>query len=77
MTMANLWAAQWHSKNRLDGERRHIIYRDLLPALFRTRRECRDFIRENYGYIEHRDDLRSEPHGWRLPKAVKVLVIEE
>jgi len=70
--MTNLWAAEWRSKNLLDGERRHIIYKDLLPALFRTRRECRSFIKERYGYIANRPDLRNEPHGWRTPQAVKV-----
>lgn len=75
--MRNLWAAQWHSKNRLDGETRHIINGDgCLPALFRTRRECREFIQKHYGYIKEREDLRREPHGWRLPKAIKVQVME-
>jgi len=49
-----------------------------LPALFRTRRECRDYIKEKYGYIKNREDLREEPHGWRLPRPVKVeIVIQE
>ena len=75
--MRNLWAAQWHSKNRLDGETRHIINGDFcLPVLFRTRRECREFIQKHYGYIKEREDLRREPHGWRLPKAIKVQVLE-
>jgi len=73
--MSILWAAEWHSKNQLDGERRHIIYENLLPALFRTRRECRDFIKEKYGYIAERPDLQNEPHGWRLPQAIKVKII--
>jgi len=72
--MANLWAAEWHSKNLLDGERRHIIYNNCLPALFRTRRECREFIKDKYGYIAERPDLRDEPHGWLLPQAVKVII---
>ena len=76
VNMANLWAAQWYSKNHLDGERRHILYRDCLPALFRTRRECRAFIKDRYGYIKEREDLRRQPHGWRLPRAIKVKVVE-
>lgn len=75
--MTNLWAAEWNSKNYLDGDNRHIIYRDLLPALFRTRRECREFINDRYGYIRDRDDLRREPYGWRLPRAIKVKVVKE
>jgi hypothetical protein len=76
----NIWAAQWRSNNRLDGISRHIINdRNCLPALFRTRRECRDFIETNYGYIADRPDLREEPHGWQMPKPIKVKVevIEE
>jgi len=71
----NIWAAEWHSKNRLDGERRHIIYDNCLPALFRTRRECREFIKDTYGYIAERPDLQIEPHGWRVPHAIKVKII--
>jgi len=49
--MKTLWAAEWHSKNLLDGETKHIIWSNLLPSLFRTRAECRKFIKEKYGYI--------------------------
>jgi hypothetical protein len=71
--MGNLWAAEWYQHNQLDGITRRIVYDDrCLPALFRTRRECRDYITEKYGYIKTRKDLRQEPHGWRLPYPVKV-----
>ncbi len=70
----NLWAAEWHSQNMPDGERRYIIYEGYLPALFRTRRECRQFIQTRYGYIAVRPDLREEPFGWRMPGAIKVKV---
>ena len=69
--MSNLWAAEWHSCNRLDGERRHILYEDSLPKMFRTRAETRAYIKEKYGYIATRRDLCEEPHGWRMPQAVK------
>ena len=69
-----IWATEWHSKNNLDGERRYIIHEHLLPALFKTRRECRAFIIGKYGYIVDRPDLQEEPHGWHVPKAVKVKV---
>lgn len=72
----NLWAAQWHSKNSLDGDTRHIINENCLPKLFRTRQTCRNWIKEKYGYIKDRKDLRAEPHGWRLPVAIKVKVKE-
>ncbi len=69
--MVNLWVAQWRSECRLDGVRKYIIYEGGLPALFRTRRQCRDFIKAKYGYIAERKDLRSEPHGWKMPIPVK------
>ena len=76
--MVNLWAAEWHSNNLVDGDRRHIINsNDCLPALFITRRECRAFIKEKYGYIADRPDLQKEPYGWRIPQAVKVEIIKQ
>lgn len=77
--MSNLlWVGQWYSHNRLDGVTRHILCENLLPALFRTRRECREYIKGKYGYIKNREDLKAEPHGWRLPRAIKVkLVVTE
>ena len=72
--MVNLWAAEWHSNNLLDGVSRHIINEDCSPALFRTRKRCREFIKDRYGYIAERPDLRSEPHGWLTPQAVKVII---
>jgi len=71
----NLWAAQWHSHNKLNGDKKHIIYGDDgLPKLFTTREKCRDFIKEHYGFIAERPDLRAEPHGWRMPTAGKVTI---
>lgn len=42
--------------------------------MFSTRKACRKWIEDRYGYIRERDDLKKMPHGWRLPKAVKVFV---
>jgi len=73
--MINIWAAEWRSNCLLDGETRYIIYdRGFLPVLFRTRRECREFIKERYGYIATRPDLQAEPYGWRVPRAIKVKI---
>jgi len=75
--MVNLWGAEWHSNDALDGDRRHIINdNNCLPALFRTRRECRNYIKYKYGYIAERPDLQDEPHGWRMPQAVKVNIVK-
>ena len=72
-----LWAAEWRSDNLLDGKNRHIIYDNLLPKLFRTRRECRQFIQKRYGYIASRPDLQQEPHGWHMPRAIKIKITPE
>ena len=73
--MKILWAAEWHSNCLLDGERRYIINENCLPALFRTRKKCREFIESSYGYIANRPDLRAEPHGWTMPQAIKVEIL--
>lgn len=72
-----LWAVMWHSHNRLDGKRDHLVWaphKPGWPRLFRTRRECREYIEQTYGYIKHRPDLRREPHGWRMPTATRVVI---
>jgi len=67
------WGVEWHSQNALDGVSRHLMFMEPnRPALFGTRREAREWISEKYGYIRLRRDLREEPHGWRLPRAVRV-----
>lgn len=68
------WAVQWHDDNRLDGCSRHLIWQPPIPRLFFTRRECRAFIEEQFGYLRERPDLRAEPHGWHMPQAVLVNV---
>ncbi len=70
----NIWAAQWRSKNKLDGVSKHLIYKDGQPVLFRTRRECRRFIDKYYSYIAERPDLQEEPCGWQMPIPVKVRI---
>jgi hypothetical protein len=69
-----IWAAQWHSHSNLDGDSKHICNEDCLPVLFRTREAARGYIDHKYGYIRERPDLRAQPHGWRIPRAVKVIV---
>lgn len=69
-----MYGALWRSKNKRDGESRHLIMVDCLPVLFTTRRAAAQWIKKNYGYIATRRDLRAEPHGWRVPIAVKVQV---
>jgi hypothetical protein len=68
------WAALWRSKNKIDGFTTHLIYSGGRLAIFKTRRLAREFITREYGYITARPDLQAEPHGWKLPTAVKVTV---
>lgn len=74
-----MWAPEWRSNNHLDGRRRHLClwHRHVgieFPTVFSSRRACRKFIEKHYGYIRNRRDLQQEPHGWRIPQAVKVKV---
>lgn len=69
------WGALWRSENRLCGERRHLMCDNCLPVLFRTKKECRAWIKEKYGYIRWRAELRAERHGWRMPIAILVSII--
>ena len=71
------WALKWRSKNKIDGEREFFMWNYQAPYLFATRREAREYRDKRWGYIRERPDLREEPHGWRLPKVVKVSVILE
>lgn len=81
------WAVLDRTVNRLDGDCSHLIgrYYGKPPAefggcqklLFKTKREARAFIVEKFGYMRTRPDLRREPHGWRMPRPVKVNVTVE
>lgn len=44
---------------------------------FKTKREAAGFIKERYGYIATRPDLRREPHGWKMPAPVRVRITVE
>ena len=70
-----IWGILWHSENKLNGVTEHLIHKDCFPCLFHTRREARDSIQSNFGYIKNRPDLRLEPHGWRMPRPVKVKIV--
>jgi len=69
------WSVLWRSKNSLDGDRSFIMWENCSPLLFQTRDEARRYIRSHWGYIAKRRDLRREPHGWFMPKPIKVRVI--
>ena len=73
------WAVKWHSRSLACGKQEYLMGAGKIPPLlFKTRAGARAHIRTNYGYILTRPDLRREPHGWKMPVAVKVTVkIEE
>jgi len=74
MKQTTRWGGMWRSENRLDGKTRGLLFDDCLPVLRCTRREMREYIEKRYGYIRKRPDLRSEPHGWKMPIPVRVWI---
>lgn len=70
----SLWGCKWISDSRLSGHCEHLLWDGRLPLLFPTRREARAYIKQRYGYIATRKDLRSPPHCWKMPRAVRVTV---
>ena len=76
------WAVLWRSKGGVDGDVERVQWghgpsAGEPPVLFKTRKECREFIKTRYGYIAKRKDLRAYPHGWRMPQPVRVKLILE
>ncbi len=70
--VSHRWGLLWRSENRLDGKREHLCHDQGEAALFWTRAQARAFREEKYGYIRQRPDLQAEPHGWKMPKIVRV-----
>lgn len=64
------WALLWRST----GGQHLLRGGDCNVMLFRTRQQARDHRDEKYGYIRDRPDLRRAPHGWKLPKVLRVTV---
>jgi len=67
------WGLVWQN-NKRDGKSEHIICRDCTPALFCTRQDARNYRESMYGYFRDRPYLRDEPHGWRMPKVVRLRI---
>ena len=77
-----VWGILWVSNNRLDGYRSHLMGSAAIAKpeavsgcklmVFPTRARARRYIEDNYSYIRQRRDLREEPHGWKMPRAVRV-----
>jgi hypothetical protein len=83
-TTAIGWAVLFDEHSPIDGHRRYLAggagikrpasFAGYVTIVFRTRKETRAFIRERWGYIAKRPDLRKPPHCWRMPKPVRVTV---
>ena len=78
-----VWAAKSDETNQLDGRQVRLALRwwrsptqqyGTTLMLFETRAQCRAWIEEAYGYLRERPDLRAAPHGWRVPRPVRVSV---
>lgn len=69
-----LWGVLWRSRNKRDGVTEHIIFDNCIPLMYRTRQQARDTIKQRWGHLLDRGDLRAEPHGWRMPVPVRILV---
>ena len=72
--MSTLWGLLWRSRNRLDGSRENLMCENGMPLLFSIRAEARAWANYKYAYLRNRPDLRREPHGWKMPKAVRVVI---
>lgn len=72
MKRSTAWGALWVTDNRLDGHREELLGDGRTVRTWRTRAEARVWIKKEYGYFRTRYDLRAEPHGWRMPRAVRV-----
>ncbi len=70
-TFKYVWMPLWRTHPR-KKERSHLLHIE-----FNSRRECREYIKEHYGYIATRKDLRTYPHDWRMPIPIKVKRIYE
>ena len=70
------WAIQKRSQCRLDGYREFLDHEPIrgLPIVFRTRSQAREYLEERYASWRNRPDLKREPHGWKMPRVVKVKI---
>ena len=68
------WAIQWRSENRITGKSEFFTWERGVPVLFRTRKQARKHIKQRYGYIATTPSLKVEPHGWKMPRPMRVEV---
>ncbi len=72
------WAILHVTDNVLDGHREWLEGTTITPGcptlLFSSRQAARLYTEEAHGYIRKRPDLQAEPHGWKMPRPVKVSI---
>ena len=68
------WAVLFRQVNKVDGAKCHLVHQPIscVPFLYRTRKQAKLFIEQEFGYIRRRKDLQDEPHGWRMPIPIRV-----
>jgi hypothetical protein len=77
------WGILFRSNCKLDGYREHLMSEpndrrpNIETLLFRSRAAARAYCIEHYWYIKARPDLQREPHGWLMPKVVRVSITME
>lgn len=69
------WAIQRCSNGRLDGKTDWIMRGR--RGIFNTRTEARAYLNKHHGWMRRRLDLRAKPHGWKMPRVVRVTVTIE
>jgi hypothetical protein len=72
------WAILWQSSTNLMGiDAISCGTSQTNIMIFHTRHEARKEIWIRFGYIKDRPDLKSEPHGWKMPKPVRIKLTVE
>ena len=63
------WCVLWDSRHE-----QHLMFDGPKPLAFKTKKQCKKFIDEKWGYIKNRPDLKTAPYYWRLPKPVRIRI---
>lgn len=69
--MDTKWAVKWRSTGDT-----HLVHRNCMPVLFRTRDEARQWIETEFHWIKGRKDLREAPFSWKMPIPVRIKIVE-
>ena len=74
MDIRTVWVAiSQYKGDSLLGLAGLMHYNNGVPAIFRTKRECKEWIDKEY-YCYRRRPKRQRHKSWRLPKPVKAVV---